>query len=130
MSEKLQLQDVSDRVSDKVSGKIVAELRYFSGADELVIERLGEAAALLREIVHQLRNPCTIIGGFAALLNRRLDPADKLSEYAETILDETLKMERFLDYFLTCAENVSTAGQSMSDKQLSLDFPEMEQPNA
>ncbi len=60
------------------------------------IEKSSLMAEVTYKIAHELRNPVTIIGGFAALLNRNLNPADKLSEYGRIIVEETLRVEKAL----------------------------------
>lgn len=60
------------------------------------IEKSSLMAEITYKIAHELRNPITIIGGFAALLNRSLNPADKLSEYGRIIVEETLRVEKAL----------------------------------
>jgi nitrogen-specific signal transduction histidine kinase len=60
------------------------------------IEKSSLMAEITYKIAHELRNPITIIGGFAALLNRNLNPADKLSEYGRIIVEETLRVEKAL----------------------------------
>ncbi len=57
------------------------------------IERSSLLAQLTYKIAHELRNPLTIIGGFAGLIKARLDPADKINEHAQIIIDETLRLE-------------------------------------
>ncbi len=57
------------------------------------IERISLASEISHKISHELRNPLTIIGGFAALLKSKLDPADKLSEHAQIIVEETARLE-------------------------------------
>ena len=57
-------------------------------------------AELTYLIAHELRNPCTIIGGFAALLNRLVKPADKEGEYARIIMQESVRMEKAIDAVL------------------------------
>ena len=57
------------------------------------IERISLASEISHKIAHELRNPLTIIGGFASLLKSKLDPADKLSEHAQIIVDETSRLE-------------------------------------
>jgi nitrogen-specific signal transduction histidine kinase len=60
------------------------------------IEKSSLMAEITYKIAHELRNPITIIGGFAALLNRNINPADKLSEYGRIIVEETLRVEKAL----------------------------------
>lgn len=57
------------------------------------IERSSLLAQLTYKIAHELRNPLTIIGGFAALLKSKLNSADRMSEHAQIIMDETMRLE-------------------------------------
>jgi signal transduction histidine kinase len=61
---------------------------------------------LSHQLAHELRNPCTIIGGFAALLKRNLNSADKLSEYARIIMEEVQRVEKTLDDVLDFSKSL------------------------
>ncbi len=61
---------------------------------------------LTHQLAHELRNPCTIIGGFAALLKRNLNSADKLSEYARIIMEEVQRVEKTLDDVLSFSKSL------------------------
>lgn len=78
-----------------------------SSIDLPSLDRASLLSHLTHQIAHELRNPCTIIGGFAALLKRTLDPADRMNEYADIILEETRKMEKSLDVVLNFSSAVS-----------------------
>lgn len=67
--------------------------------------RLAELTYL---IAHELRNPCTIIGGFASLLNRIADPADKTGEYARIIFDESARLEKAIDSVLAFSRHLAS----------------------
>ncbi len=58
---------------------------------------LGELTA---GVVHELRNPVSIISGMAELLIRKLDPEDERLNAAQTILRETSALERLISQFL------------------------------
>lgn len=58
---------------------------------------LGELTA---GVVHELRNPVSIISGMAELLIRKLDPEDERMNAAQTILRETADLERLISQFL------------------------------
>lgn len=58
---------------------------------------LGELTA---GVVHELRNPVSVISGLAELLMRKLEPGDTRREAAETILRETREIERSISQFL------------------------------
>ena len=58
---------------------------------------LGELTA---GVVHELRNPVSIISGMAELLIRKLDPEDERQNAANTILREASALERLISQFL------------------------------
>ncbi|MCL4695334.1 MAG: PAS domain-containing protein [Candidatus Hydrogenedentes bacterium] len=58
---------------------------------------LGELTA---GVVHELRNPVSIISGMAELLIRKLEPEDERMNAAQTILRETADLERLISQFL------------------------------
>lgn len=69
------------------------------------IERISLASEISHKISHELRNPLTIIGGFAALLKSKLDPADKLSEHAQIIVEETARLENAMTEVLNFSKS-------------------------
>jgi signal transduction histidine kinase len=76
--------------------------------DNYPLDRGAFLSRLTQQIAHELRNPCTIIGGFAALLKRSLRPADKLNEYAAIIVAETLRLEKTLAEVLNFSQSQSS----------------------
>jgi len=58
---------------------------------------LGELTA---GVVHELRNPVSIISGMAELLIRKLEPEDERQNAANTILREASALERLISQFL------------------------------
>jgi two-component system sensor histidine kinase AtoS len=58
---------------------------------------LGELTA---GVVHELRNPVSVISGLAELLVRKLGPGDERTEAAQTILHEAMALERSIAQFL------------------------------
>ena len=51
-------------------------------------------------VSHELRTPLTIVGGFAETIQDPDIPADKRSEFAQTILSNTQRMQRIVDELL------------------------------
>jgi signal transduction histidine kinase len=53
----------------------------------------------LRRLVHDLRTPLTIVGGFAELLERRGDelPAEERAEFTRRVAEGTRDMRAILD---------------------------------
>jgi len=52
------------------------------------------------ELMHELRNPLTAIGGFAKLIGSRDYPAEKLKQYTKIIFEESVKLEKGLNEIL------------------------------
>lgn len=77
----------------------LTELRRLERAAELnrQLAALGELTA---GVVHELRNPLSVISGMAELMLRRADKDDGMRKSAETILKETLNLERSISRFL------------------------------
>lgn len=84
-------------------------------------DRSSFLAHVTHQIAHELRNPCTIIGGFAALLRRDLDLADKLSEYAGIIMDEALRVEKTLNEVLNFSESLAKTKAHVDLNELVVD---------
>lgn len=86
-----------EEIEDKAASLEKANLKVEQVQRQIAaIEKSSLMAEITYKIAHELRNPITIIGGFAALLNRNLNPADRLSEYGRIIVDETLRVEKAL----------------------------------
>ena len=71
-------------------------------------ERIAAMGHLVNGVAHEIRNPVTVIGGFARRLknNHRNDP--EISKYSDIILGETLRLERLVKQVHRLAE-VQTA---------------------
>jgi hypothetical protein len=82
------------------------------------IEKSSLFAEVTYKIAHELRNPITIMGGFASLLNRNLDPADNLGEYARIIMEETLRVEKALT-------DVLNFSKSFAEDRVNVDLAEV-----
>ncbi len=78
------------------------------------IERISLASEISHKISHELRNPLTIIGGFAALLKSKLDPADKLSEHAQIIVEETARLEKAMTDVLNFSKSFALEKEALN----------------
>ncbi len=56
-------------------------------------ERMSVIGEITSAVAHELRNPLTIIGGFAHLMNKNLDPSSGDGEYLNIIISETQRAE-------------------------------------
>lgn len=50
----------------------------------------------LQAMAHEIRNPLTVVGGFARRLATSSDPDSKIGKYAQVILDEAARLEKIL----------------------------------
>jgi hypothetical protein len=73
-----------------------ARLRHLQG-QLLREERLGALGDLAAEIVHQIRNPLSVVGGFARRLDRSLPDEDARKGDVAIVLEETQRMEAILE---------------------------------
>lgn len=55
----------------------------------------------LQAIAHEIRNPLTILGGFARRLGKILTPTSKEWRYVQQIIEETERLESVLDAMIT-----------------------------
>ena len=63
-------------------------------------EVLDFANKVAFQLMHELRNPLTAIGGFARLAYAKDCPQDRLRQYARIIFDQSLRLERVFDEVL------------------------------
>jgi signal transduction histidine kinase len=59
-------------------------------------EKLSALGKMTADVAHEIRNPLSVIGGFAKRLKKRLQPGTKEMEYAEIIVQEVMRLEKIL----------------------------------
>lgn len=52
------------------------------------------------QLMHELRNPLTAIGGFARLVHSKNCPQDRVRQYTRIIFDQSLRLEKVFDEVL------------------------------
>lgn len=72
----------------------------------LRMEKMALVGKLTANIAHSIRNPLTIIGGFARTLSRSTDLDDNRRTYIESIVKEARKLEEVLQEVLTYSESL------------------------
>lgn len=77
-------------------------------------ERLAAMGHLVQGIAHEIRNPITTIGGFAARMKRATKKESKLHNYAEIMLEETQRLENLVQKVRQLAE-VQSAPVQLED---------------
>jgi signal transduction histidine kinase len=85
-----------------------ANLNLRHAQDELLkIERVSLWSELTYDIAHELRNPASIIGGFAALMLKSKQLPEPHREHAEIIYAECRRLEKALSYLLDFSKSFS-----------------------
>ncbi len=90
------------RLHDELAGRLEdlrdanARLRNLQG-QLLKAERLSAIGELAAEIVHQIRNPLSVVGGFSRRLARTIGDDDPRRQDVRILLEETSRMEAILE---------------------------------
>jgi signal transduction histidine kinase len=63
-------------------------------------EKLSVMGQITSKVAHQLRNPLTVIGGFAKSIFRKMTPEDPNYNYIKIIAEESERVETILDQVL------------------------------
>lgn len=75
------------------------EKRIIEQNNRLQRERAKSVLQLSRAMAHQIRNPVMTIGGFAKLMQRRVEKGSELEEFATAILDGSQRLEGMVKAF-------------------------------
>jgi PAS domain S-box-containing protein len=87
-----QLFDLSQELEKKVRER-TAELRDKS-AQLVEAEKLAAVGRMANRVAHELRNPLTVVGGFARRTYNKIDENDPNRRYLEIIVNEVAGLER------------------------------------
>lgn len=88
--------DLLEQIVDEKTKALKETHEYLLRAEKLVA--IGQISA---KIAHEIRNPLTVIGGFANLIHRRTKLQMPEQKYVEIIISEVGRLERFLNDVLT-----------------------------
>ncbi len=95
LSDKLRKDKEKIGSLNKELFKSIDELQKLQ--DKLIkAEKLSALGRITADIAHEIRNPLTVIGGFARRLEKRMQKNTKEWEYAEIIVSEVGVLERTL----------------------------------
>jgi len=76
-------------------------------------EKMSVIGEITSAVAHELRNPLTIIGGFANLMNKNLTPGSGDGEYLNIIISETQRAEAVLTDVLDFSKASKTKGRRL-----------------
>ena len=97
----------------------------------LKVERLSVLGQITSQVAHELRNPMTIIGGFAHSILKKMDADNPHREYIKIIAKQTERMEDVLDNVLNFSKpdeaHLETASlDDLVDQTLEMMEPEID----
>ncbi|GAB4375946.1 MAG: hypothetical protein Kow0062_15570 [Acidobacteriota bacterium] len=87
-------EELTGRLEDLA--EVHGRLRHMQ-AQLLREERRTALGDLAAEIVHQIRNPLAVVGGFARRIARKLAPGDPIEQDVRILVEETARMESILE---------------------------------
>ncbi len=82
------------------------------------MERSQAIEEITLEVAHELRNPMTIIGGFARSILKNITPQDANYKYLEIIVSEIDRMESLLTSFLDYVHNSKNKTKELNLNQV------------
>jgi HD-like signal output (HDOD) protein len=87
------------KISDKMTTYQDALSQYALPAFEALNKKQPSASVeyTLQAVAHEIRNPLTVVAGFARRLSKTLDPASESGKYAGIILEESKRLETVLN---------------------------------
>ena len=94
------------RLYEMLEQKFASTARELKIAEEKLIraERIAAMGHLVNSVAHEIRNPVTVIGGFARRLKDNHGNDPEVSKYSDIILGETLRLERLVKQVHRLAE--------------------------
>jgi len=119
-------------LEEKVNRLAEANRRIAEGSRRLLkAERLSILGQITSQLAHELRNPMTVIGGFARSFLRKADANQADNEYLRIMVKETERMENVLNNVLDFSKPDSAKREMVSltelvDQTLEMMEPEMD----
>ncbi len=120
------------KLEEKVGRLAEANRRIAEGSRRLLkVERLSILGQITSQLAHELRNPMTVIGGFARSLLRKVGPEHADAEYLRIMVKESERMENVLNNVLDFAKPDSAKKEEVNlsdlvDQTLEMMEPEMD----
>jgi len=100
-SAAIESSQLYRELAEKVSKLAEANRRIAENTKRLLkVEKLSVLGQITSQVAHELRNPMTIIGGFARSILKKMDPKSPDYQYIKIIAKETERMENVLNNVL------------------------------
>ncbi len=100
-SAAIESSQLYQELAEKVSKLAEANRRIAENTKRLLkMEKLSVLGQITSQVAHELRNPMTVIGGFARSILKKMDPKSSDYEYIQIIAKETERMENVLNNVL------------------------------
>ncbi len=100
-SAAIESSQLYRELAEKVSKLAEANRRIAENTKTLLkMEKLSVLGQITSQVAHELRNPMTVIGGFAHSILRKMDTKSTDYEYIKIIAKETERMENVLNNVL------------------------------
>lgn len=125
-----------DRLQEQVDKLQLANQKLHEQQELLVrMEKMALVGRITSSVAHSIRNPLTVIGGFARSILKTTAPTDAKRGFIESIVTETRQLEGVLDEVLTYSDSlyptrdmwdvnqlVETAQREIQDRLIKQDF--------
>lgn len=92
----MALSRISEKVSKYSRGAVEAAVEKELPSFESIDRHERAVENTLQAVAHEIRNPLTVVGGFARRLATSSDPDSQIGKYAKVILDEAVRLEKIL----------------------------------
>ncbi len=100
-STAVESSQLYQKLAEKVDKLAEAKNKIAESTQRLLkVERLSVLGQITSQVAHELRNPLTIIGGFAHSILKKMDEHNSDYEYVKIIAKETERMENILNNVL------------------------------
>jgi signal transduction histidine kinase len=100
-SAAIETSQLYQQLEEKVNKLAEAKRRIEESTQRLLkVERLSVLGQITSQVAHELRNPLTVIGGFAHSILKKMEPQNPDYEYVKIISNETERMENVLNHVL------------------------------
>ncbi len=100
-SAAVESSQLYQQLAEKVDKLAEAQRKVAESTRRLLkVERLSVLGQITSQLAHEMRNPLTVIGGFAHSILKKMDPGNSNYEYMKIIVKETERMENILNNVL------------------------------